>query len=123
MRLILLFAILSFSVYAVKPAAFTKVVPSSASPQCLVASNSTLASTDVAIQTLSTNTGYVWVGDSSVTSSGPGIQLAANQAISFSNVAKRGSAQPFTLKDICLAVTVNGEGVSVLYTKDPEVTL
>lgn len=111
--LMLLFTI---NAYAVVLDSFTKTVASSGTPECLVGSLSELRAGDVAIQALAANTTGVWVGDSTVTSSGPGIRIEAKQLLALSNVLRRGTAQHFTLRDICLAVETGGEGVTVTYT-------
>jgi hypothetical protein len=117
MRLFLaLMFLFSINAFAVELDSFKKTVASTATPECLVGSSSELRAADIGIQALDSNTGGVWVGDSTVTNTGPGIRIEAKQLLSLSNILKQGSAQHFTLKDICLAVEVNGEGVTVTYS-------
>lgn len=114
--LLLLLVLVCLPVSAIQITSFQKTVAASATAECIVDSTSALRAPDVAIQALSTNSGGVWVGDSSVTSSGPGVRITAGQTVSLEGYHARGTNQFFTLKDICLAVESNGEGVTVTYT-------
>lgn len=101
---------------AVQVASFQKTVAASATPECLKSSVDLTTTTDVAVQALNSNTGAIFVSGTGIAAGGPGIRLDKNQAVTFSNVVLRGTAQPFMLKQICIAAAVNGEGANVTYT-------
>jgi hypothetical protein len=73
-------------------------------------SSTPVAALAVQVQALSGNTGAVYVGDSDVASSRPGVSLSAGQVWSYS-----GEGNLFDLSEIYVDVETSGEGVSVIY--------
>lgn len=73
-----------------------------------------ILATALTIQALRTNTGYIYVGDSSV-AVGQGIELGANRVFSFSGAKDRGGNCEFDLSEVYIDSSVNGEGVRLAY--------
>lgn len=68
------------------------------------------------IQANPTNTGYVYVGDSTA-ASGTGYVLAAEDVLTIGGNDRRGGNDQFDIADIYLDVSVGGEGIRWLYIK------
>lgn len=98
---------------------FKKTVAAAGTPERLSAVS--LPALEVFIQPVSTNTGAVFLGDSSVSAT-KGIHFVAPQAntqiptLALSSILLR---QPVDLHDIWIDAAVNSEGVNVFYLPAP----
>ncbi len=90
-----------------------KAVTTAGTRVTLVASN--LFTASVIIQAKCANTGFIYVGDSTVTSAN-GIRLSACDKLSLTFDAVPGKADPLDLLKVYIDASVNGEGVNLLYT-------
>jgi hypothetical protein len=97
------------------PASINKSVTTAGTRVALV-SSSTLA-INVVIQANSGNTGVIYVGDSTVSSSVFGVKLTAGNSVSIELPPISDGAMEVDLADIYLDSGTNGDGVSVMYFK------
>ena len=96
-----------------KPHCFVKTVALTTAAECLTTSNIVVPS--VQIQAELTNTGYVYVGDSEVSSTNYGLCMSAGDVASFNAEELGWGRSQVSLKDIWLRVSVNTDGVSCIY--------
>ena len=95
-----------------KPRVFSKTIAAAGTKEQLTTSE--LKVPDVTIQAKSINTGTVYIGDNQVSSS-LGIELVAGDSIALQNDDLGSADAKISLRNIWLDVSVNGEGVTVLY--------
>ncbi len=105
---LMLFAQVSFA----QVVSSTKDVTTAGTEVRLKASRTTVSS--VLIQAKGTNTGNIYVGDSTVSST-TGIKLTAGQTLPISTDHKEMLGQILDLNTIWIDSSVNGEGVILLY--------
>lgn len=70
----------------------------------------------IIIQALPANTGYIYVGDSTVASTN-GFALGAEDSLMIGGANRRGGDDEFIASDIYIDSSVNGEGVTWQYVK------
>lgn len=95
------------------PICFLKTVAVAGTQERLTTNN--LKVSAVMIQAEPTNTNYVYVGDSTVSSTNYGIVLAAGDLITLNAQLLGMGYALISLKDIWLDVDTNTEGVSCIY--------
>ncbi len=92
-----------------KNGTFKKTITAAGTRERLTTSNLTVH--QVVIQGIKGNTNDMYVGDSSVSATNPGITLDARDSTSFGG----GGDTSIPLKEIWLDADTNGEGVNVFY--------
>lgn len=95
---------------------FMKAVTTAGTQEVLTSLTRSVMS--VVIQAESTNTGIIYVGESSVSSASYGTELAAGDSIAFKMQDFGSVVMKVKLDSIWLDCSVNGDGVSVLYLSD-----
>lgn len=103
-------SLISIMSYYYQPKQGKKTITTAGTAEALV-SNSTPCKT-VTIQALLSNTGKVYVGTSSVSSTTYGVVLSAGETFSLSN---EGHDSRIDLSTIYIDVDTNGEGVTFFY--------
>lgn len=96
-----------------KPIAIQKTVTTAGTR--VQASATSIFTPDVTVQALASNTGVIYVGDVTVSSTA-GIALTAGQSVSFS-IEPAGLGNDIDLSLVYLDSSVNGEKANVMYTK------
>jgi len=97
------------------------LVPTSASKSVTTAGTRVQLSTDssirsgyIVIQALSTNSGKIFLGGTTVSSSN-GLTLSASASVTLNAEAIKGGARIYRLSDFYIDSSVNGEGVNITY--------
>lgn len=80
--------------------------------------SSPIASSSIVVQSDPTNTGRMYVGDSTVDSTN-GVVLEPGQTFEFEGDDRRGGGDEYRLDEIFVDAAVNGEKVRVLYSGRP----
>ena len=96
-----------------KPHCFLKTVTTAGTQVPLRTNN--IRAVAVTLTAERSNTGYVYVGDSEVSSTNYGFDLMAGDSYTISPVEFGLATAHISLKDIWLDVSVSGDGVSVLF--------
>ncbi len=110
---ILLLALACPALASTTPYTATKTVTTAGTRVTLVAANTFTAS--VVIQAKCANTGYIYLGDATVSSTN-GIRLAACEKIGLTFDPVQGTNNPIDLLKWYIDSSVNSEGVNLLYT-------
>ena len=95
-----------------KPYVLNKTVTAAGTRERIVGSG--LKSIAVTIQAKSDNTGSIYVGDETVSSS-VGIELHAGDSITFNSVEFGLANADISFRDIWIDVSVSSEGINIIY--------
>jgi hypothetical protein len=96
-----------------KPHCFLKTVTTATAQEPLTANN--IRAVAVTLTAERSNTGYVYVGDSEVSSTNYGFDLMAGDSYTISPTDFGLAKAHISLEDIWLDVSVSGDGVSILF--------
>ena len=96
-----------------KPYCFLKTVSSSSTAERLTTSNIRVSA--IILQAERSNTGYIYIGDSEVSSTNYGIDLNTADSITITAETFGLAGATISLKDIWLIPSVSGDGVSAFY--------
>lgn len=103
----------AFSTTGVTPIADKSTV--TAGTRVAITATTTLRGYSVVIQAKASNTGKIYVGDSSVTSTKCVAELSAGQSVTIDAVQNAGRVELVKLSNIYIDSSVNAEGVHIGY--------